>query len=148
MIGRVDEGVVQIREVVCAAGETVWIGGRPGGVGIFRDSKNISLHIHPRNHRSMKKKTNLLTFKPIRLKRQPPLIRRRRRKRPQPSPNPRSHRLPHVRIDADIVREFLALDPDFLAVGTVEVAAVRAGAPDESVVALDFPAFDGGGVGG
>lgn len=33
--GRVDEWVVQIREIVCAAGETVWIGGRPDRVRIY-----------------------------------------------------------------------------------------------------------------
>ncbi len=39
-------------------------------------------------------------------------------------------------------------DPDFGAVGTVEMVAVSSGAADEGVVAGDFLAFDGGDVAG
>lgn len=48
--------------------------------------------------------------------------------------------------DANVIGKLLALDAHLRAVWGGEVAAEVAGAPEEGVVALDFPAFNCGGI--
>lgn len=59
---------------------------------------------------------------------------------------PGSHALLDILPYSDVVREFLLSDGHFASVRAVEHASEMAGAAEESLVPLDFPALDRSGV--
>jgi hypothetical protein len=48
--------------------------------------------------------------------------------------------------NAHIVGEFLFLDPHLASVWAVEISTKHTSSPDEALMSLNFPAFDGGHV--
>lgn len=80
---------------------------------------------------------------------QPAINRRAKSERPSPRKQiPRPHSLTEIGENPNIPGEFLVLDADFCAVGSVKLAAEDACAAEQGVVAFDFPAFDCGDVEG
>lgn len=57
---------------------------------------------------------------------------------------PSPHALLEILPNPNIIGKFLFLDPHLHAIWALEEPAKMAGAPDERLVALDFPTFDCG----
>ena len=87
------------------------------------------------------------TFNTVMFKLQPALYTKTPGKRPEPSKRIATpHHPAQILPDANVPRKLLPLDPDFVAVRSLEIAAESARAPEDSLVAFDLPALDGGHV--